>query len=171
MLILPELVKGCVALGLVPEVCQESHITQMFGQIETTGTKKITLRQLGDYIKKMSSKSTKEFQDDIIEEIAIKLRSTGASPIDKLFKTEDPRDLGYVKIDSFSITLSRIYQIKDIDSKLLAQRYIERTQSAGDVAYKKFVLEVQNKVNSVAMLQKSSGSLLPNNVIGVGIHN
>lgn len=86
MLTVSEFLEGCRPLQLVPACCEETHLKQLFEEIDaSTRMGKISLAQLSNYVKKTSSMSTMEMQDDVIGEMANKK----APGVETLFRQDD----------------------------------------------------------------------------------
>ena len=93
--------------------------------MDTAKTQKLTLDQISSYIKKASIKNTRELQDEIIDEISVKVRASNFQ-LEILFRGDDPRDRGLIAATSFNTILQKAYQVKEIDLKVLSLRYVER---------------------------------------------
>ena len=102
-----EFTKAFNQLLLVPDYCQEAQLQALFNEIDTAKTQKITIDQIVGFIRKMSPKQTREMQEDVLDEIAMKLRTTAKDVIlANIFKYEDPSDRAKISLQSFTtITL------------------------------------------------------------------
>lgn len=96
--------------------------------------------QIASYIRKLSPKQTRDLQEEVLDEIAVKLRTTAKDVIlANMFKFEDPADRAKISLMSFAnITMQSFKGVKELDVKTLAKRYEEQ----GQVNYKKFIQEV-----------------------------
>jgi Ca2+-binding EF-hand superfamily protein len=141
LLLMDEFVNACTSgLGLSPPLCDRKSLEALFNEMDSARSQKLTMDQIRIYVARASSKSTKELQDDILEEIASKVLNQPVQ-LDNLFKQDDPRDTGKVQLQSFNGLLQRTYQVKDFDAKYLALRYVDYASVGGPqtVLYKKFI--------------------------------
>jgi hypothetical protein len=96
--------------------------------------------QIKLFVNRASPLSTKELQDEVLEAIATKALAQPYQ-LENLFKQDDPRDSGKVQTTAFATLIQRAYQVKDVDAKFLAMRYVDYSGSGmgvGTVMYKKF---------------------------------
>ena len=49
-----EFVKACRELRLVPDICQDNQLNELFNEMDTAKTTKITMDQIHNYISKVS---------------------------------------------------------------------------------------------------------------------
>jgi hypothetical protein len=63
----------------MPEVCTDAQINALFVEMDTANTKKLTMEQITNYIKRVSVKNTRELQDEVLEEIAVKVKQSNSS--------------------------------------------------------------------------------------------
>ncbi len=49
---------------------------KLYQEMDTAKTQKITMDQLSGYIRRVSVKNTRELQEEVLDEIAVKKRST-----------------------------------------------------------------------------------------------
>lgn len=117
-------------------------------------------------------------QDELLDEIAMKARAQNAVSLDSLFRSEDPKDRGSVQLPTFYITLQRAYQLKEIDAKVLAMRYLESggghsisASAVGGINYKAFLQELKKRIDSASLSQAPGGKPGATNLFGPGLHN
>lgn len=59
---------------MIPEVCTDAQVGALYLEMDTANTKKVTMDQLSNYIKRVSVKGTREMQEEVLEEIAVKVK-------------------------------------------------------------------------------------------------
>lgn len=155
LLLLQEFLQACLGgLGL----SERSALEALFHEIDTASSQKLTMDQIRLFVSRASPQSTKELQDEVLEGIATKALAQPFQ-LENLFKQDDPRDSGKVQSTAFATLIHRAYQVKDVDAKFLALRYVDYSGSAmgaGTVLYKKFQQDVQQRAQTAKLEQKTA---------------
>jgi len=137
LLLSEEFLQACTGgLGLTDRTALDA----LFHEMDTAKSQKLTMDQIKLFINRASPLTTKELQDEILEAIGTKALAQPYQ-LENLFKQDDPRDSGKVQSTAFSTLIQRAYQVKDVDAKFLALRYVDYSGSgmgAGTLLYKKF---------------------------------
>lgn len=106
-------------------VCNKAQVDALFQEIDTSRVGRITIQQIAHHINRISFKQTKEFQDEIMEDIYSKTQARNIV-VENLFKQDDKVNKGYVPSTTFETILTRTFGMKKIDTKLLANKYKDK---------------------------------------------
>jgi hypothetical protein len=114
-------------------------------------------------------KTVREFQEELLDGAAMRVK-TDKINVQAMFKQEDREGKGMVLVQTFQIALQRAFQVKDIDARLVAMRFLERGGPRGgtEVNYSKFLADLDQRVKLGNLNQASSGQP---NLFGAGMND